>query len=611
MALTRGWGRTKPPAGLPVDLGRPRNDRLRLVVPFVEGGGSSLHAANPPGVLVAPNFDPIGPWVPNSRGNQMVYVSGDSALSIASTPHLYTPTGVTVVARVVLDVQTNFYGKTICFGDDEAWTLGTNEGGTTVATFRTWTAAGERTVSGGINIADGTFHTVIGTSTGAITSVYVDGKLQAQETDSLSTINTTTNFLTFGNSYNRNNPAPGYFEWFELHARAWSAQEVAEYESSPYDAIWRPRRWWFYRTAGAGGGLVTRDVAGSVPAQTGALGRVLGALRGLTGSWPAASGALSRKLQALRSLTGSWPAASGALSRIQAQTRSLAGSWPAASGALTRLLVVPRALAGSWPAASGALTRKLQALRSLAGDWPTATGALSRLIAVTRSLTGNWPAASGALTRKLQALRALTGNWPTATGTLAGELVGSGARNVAGNWPTATGALTRIYKALRSLAGDWPAASGTLSRIQARTRSLTGSWPAGSGVLTRAVVTVRSLTGSWPNGTGALTRLKQGVRGLTGDWPAQSATLARHYDGKRSLAGEQAAAVGAVTRLLAAHRTAAGSWPAATGGVAWSLPFGEFSGRVTIGDRLIGGAAVGDKATATLLIGDGPATNTS
>jgi hypothetical protein len=45
--------------------------------------------------------------------------------------------------------------------------------------------------------------------------------------------------------------------------------------------------------------------------------------------------------------------------------------------------------------------------------------------------------------------------------------------------------------------------------------------------------------------------------------------------------------------------------------VAWSLPFGEFSGRVTIGDRLVGGAAVGDKATATLLIGDGPATNTS
>lgn len=251
MALRRGWGSTKPPAGLPVDLGRPRNDQLRVVVPFSEGGGSAVWAANPNGALVAPNFDPIGPWATGPRGGGMVYVVGSSALSLSSTPWLYTPNGVTVVLRVVLDVQTNFYGKACCFGDDNAWTVGTNEAGSTVATFRTWTAAGERTISGGINIADATFHTVIGTSTGAITSVYVDGKLQATRSDSLSTINTTTNYLTFGNSYNRNNDAAGYFEWFELHGRAWSATEVAEYEATPYDAIWRPRRWWLSPAAAA------------------------------------------------------------------------------------------------------------------------------------------------------------------------------------------------------------------------------------------------------------------------------------------------------------------------------------------------------------------------
>src|SRR5690242_19712873 len=142
-----GWGQTKPPAGHGIDLGHPRNNRVRLILPFNEYGGQLAWSAAPFQFPARERAGAVGPWQVGRRATGL-YVGGGTGFAFDSSRHFYAPTGVTVVVRCVYDVQSNFYAKNVAFGDDAVWILGTNIGGSDVAGFRTWTAAGERTVTG-------------------------------------------------------------------------------------------------------------------------------------------------------------------------------------------------------------------------------------------------------------------------------------------------------------------------------------------------------------------------------------------------------------------------------------------------------------------------------
>jgi hypothetical protein len=323
--------------------------------------------------------------------------------------------------------------------------------------------------------------------------------------------------------------------------------------------------------------------------------------RDLTGSQPAATGALARLLAALRGLAGSQPAGTAALTRLKAAPRSLAGSQPAATGALARSHGRPRSLAGSQPTATGTLAGQLSLNRDLAGDQPSSTGALTRLKAALRSPAGAQPAATGALARAKAALRSLTGTQPAATGTLARAK--AALRSLAGDWPTATGDLARSKANARSLTGAQPAATGTLAGQQTVSRGVAGSLPAPTGALAHTLSRARALAGNWPTATGALGRLLALLRSLSGEQPAATGALARRADTSQPLAGALPAPEGNLTRHAETAVALAGSQPAATGALTYFQGETDVPGHLTLGESLVAEALLGNALVDTVAAG--------
>ena len=332
--------------------------------------------------------------------------------------------------------------------------------------------------------------------------------------------------------------------------------------------------------AAAGGGSFDRSAAGEQPAATGALARLLAALRGLAGSQPAGTAALTR---------------------LKAAPRSLAGSQPAATGALARSHGRPRSLAGSQPTATGTLAGQLSLNRDLAGDQPSSAGALTRLKAALRSPAGTQPAATGALTRAKAALRSLTGTQPTATGTLARAK--AALRSLAGDWPTATGDLARSKANARSLTGAQPTATGTLAGQQTVSRGVAGSLPAPTGALAHTLSRARALAGNWPTATGALGRLLALLRSLSGEQPAATGALARRADTSQPLAGALPAPEGNLTRHAETAVALAGSQPAATGALTYFQGETDVPGHLTLGESLVAEALLGNALVDTVAAG--------
>lgn len=300
---------------------------------------------------------------------------------------------------------------------------------------------------------------------------------------------------------------------------------------------------------GSGPNIYTRDMAGSLPSQSGSLARIKQAQRSVAGDMPAQAGAVTRVFQALRSLAGSQPSQSGTLTRELHAQRSLAGSLPSQSGSLARLLQALRDIAGNMPSQSGNLTRAYQALRSLAGSLPAQSGELSATSITTRDLAGDLPTPTGALTRILQAVRLVAGNLPAQTGELTRILLAQ--RSVDGSLPSPSGTLTRIALFVRVVLGDLPSPTGALTRRYDALRSITGDLPAMSGAVTRRLQALRDLAGALPEMTGELTWIPGGaiVRDLFGSLPSPTGALARLYTGARDIAGSLPSPLGALYRI--------------------------------------------------------------
>jgi hypothetical protein len=335
---------------------------------------------------------------------------------------------------------------------------------------------------------------------------------------------------------------------------------------------------------------VTRDVAGSQPAATGALTAQKQAFRAAAGAQPTATGTLVRRLGGLRAVAGAQLTATATLLRSRLTFRALAGAQGTPSATLTGQATVNRSVAGSQPTATGTLARRLLAVRSVAGAIGSGTGAVVRRLLAVRSLAGSQGAPSGVLVRRLGAIRSLAGSQLTATATLVRSklslrsLAGSqGApsatmtgrisvsRSVAGSQPSGSGSLLSRLLAVRSVAGAITSGAGTLSRWQLRFRALAGAQPSGSGVVNARLLAQRALAGAQAAASGVLVRSQLRFRALTGAQGGPSGALQGRISVSRSVGGAQGPPSGALAKLLVRVRAISGAQQAPAGTVSRRL----------------------------------------
>lgn len=238
-------GHQKPPPGTPIDLAHPRARDLRLLVPFWERSNQNVNALKPAGVVFTQQGATTADFRP-TRGGGGLYIAGGGDRVVASPyPGLPTPDGITVKLVATFDTGSSFYGKAVSWGADASWTLGIDAGGNDRATFRTWTGAGERTASGGVEITDGLRHVIHGTYDGYTSWIAVDGVVVATNGPSSfsALLSPSSTNVAIGNDPGGANSAPGVYEWLEVYGRAFTAREIAEDAARPFDIMAAPALW--------------------------------------------------------------------------------------------------------------------------------------------------------------------------------------------------------------------------------------------------------------------------------------------------------------------------------------------------------------------------------
>ena len=128
------------------------------------------------------------------------------------------------------------------------------------------------------------------------------------------------------------------------------------------------------------GGIVTADLAGALPALTGALVAEVDEPGTLAGVLPALTGSLAAIVDEPATLTAALPALVGALTATQLEPGTLAGILPALTGQLVSEVDEPGTLAGVLPALTGALAAEVDLPGVLAGVLPALTGHLTGVV---------------------------------------------------------------------------------------------------------------------------------------------------------------------------------------------------------------------------------------
>lgn len=127
-------------------------------------------------------------------------------------------------------------------------------------------------------------------------------------------------------------------------------------------------------TFGAGGTTYYQSVAGDIPAMSGIVAMSAIFSSNVAGSLPAPTGAISKLIG--KGLSGSMPASSGTIKKLI--KKGVLGNLPAAAGSISKL--ISKTFGGSMPAATGETATSFQTSQATAGILGALSGILSTVL---------------------------------------------------------------------------------------------------------------------------------------------------------------------------------------------------------------------------------------
>ncbi|HZZ80907.1 MAG TPA: LamG domain-containing protein [Gemmataceae bacterium] len=364
---------------------------------------------------------------------------------------------------------------------------------------------------------DGKFHQIGGSFDGATLKYWVDGKLDASQSNGTA-LPTQTSNLFIGEYPNDGHYWDGILDHVLIWNRALSAAEIRQLYENPFCFLGGGSR---RRPFGVSiGGSFYSVTATDGPSTSDALTRAAVVTRTLAAA-PTTNDTLARLATLGRPLVDS-PSTSDGLVSVKALPRSLSES-PSTSDSPARAIVSARPLSDN-PTVSDSLVRAETLARSNA-DSPATSDSLVRVIVSARPLA-DAPLVSDSLARVLVLARPLADSVSTADVIARIEVA---ARGLA-DGPTVSDGLVRVLLAARSAAdsasttdalaraltlgrplGDAPTVSDSLNASSAKARSAADS-PSTSDVLEIAGITVTAADS--PATLDALVRIYGGVRSL-------------------------------------------------------------------------------------------------